>query len=210
MEMVGHPFTWERGRDTENWMKIRLDRALTNTDWLNMFPMAKLYNLESTSNDHSPNLLVPQYRGRRDVKSTVKYKEARDKLTNISNQREIFWRQRSKQLWFRVGDRNSKYFHWCASTRRRNNQINKLKNDDGQWMEWENGLRDLMSDYCLKLFAASEIDWREVVSYIPTKVTRDQNDMLLQQVMVEEVKQALFQMNSDKALGLDGMTPGFY
>lgn len=59
-ELVGHQFTWERGRDTEDWMEVRLDRALTNLDWLFMFPMTKLYNLEGTSSDHCPILLVPQ------------------------------------------------------------------------------------------------------------------------------------------------------
>lgn len=77
-------------------------------------------------------------------------------------------------------------------------------------MEWENGLGYLLSGYFSNLFAATEIDWQEVVSYIPTKVTTDQNNMLLQQVTVEEVKQALFQMNPNKAPGPDGMTSGFY
>lgn len=31
MALVGHQFTWEKGRDTEDWMEVRLDRALTNT-----------------------------------------------------------------------------------------------------------------------------------------------------------------------------------
>ncbi|XP_074337161.1 uncharacterized protein LOC141674332 [Apium graveolens] len=60
MDIVGHQFTWERGRDTNEWMEVRLDRALVNLEWLNLFPMAKLYNLEGTSSDHSPILLVPQ------------------------------------------------------------------------------------------------------------------------------------------------------
>ncbi|KAK1385045.1 hypothetical protein POM88_022780 [Heracleum sosnowskyi] len=60
MNLVGHQFTFERGRDTEAWMEIRLDRALTNEAWLAMFPMAKLYNLEGSSSDHSPIFLVPR------------------------------------------------------------------------------------------------------------------------------------------------------
>ncbi|KAK1398276.1 hypothetical protein POM88_008139 [Heracleum sosnowskyi] len=60
MALVGHQFTWEKGRDTEDWMEVRLDRALTNMAWLNMFPLAKLYNLEGTPSDHSPILLIPQ------------------------------------------------------------------------------------------------------------------------------------------------------
>ena len=77
-------------------------------------------------------------------------------------------------------------------------------------MEWENGLADLLSEYFSKLFTATEVEWQEVVSYIPSTITSIQNDTLLQPITVEEVKWALFQMNPDKAPGPDGMTPGFY
>lgn len=60
MELVGHQYTWERGRGTEDWMEIRLDIALTNASWLELFPVAKLYNLEGSTLDHNPLLLVPQ------------------------------------------------------------------------------------------------------------------------------------------------------
>lgn len=60
INLIGHQYTWERGRDIDNWMEFRLDRALTNLAWLNLFPMAKLYNNEGTTSDHSPILLIPQ------------------------------------------------------------------------------------------------------------------------------------------------------
>lgn len=28
MDLIGHQYTWEKGRGTEDWMDIRLDRAL--------------------------------------------------------------------------------------------------------------------------------------------------------------------------------------
>ncbi|KAK1365325.1 hypothetical protein POM88_040886 [Heracleum sosnowskyi] len=60
MTLVGHKYTWERGRGTTDWTEVRLDRALTTSLWLNLFPLAKLYNLEGSTSDHSPLLLVPQ------------------------------------------------------------------------------------------------------------------------------------------------------
>lgn len=41
-------------------MEIHLDRALTNSDWLNLFHMAKLYNIEGATSDHNPILVIPQ------------------------------------------------------------------------------------------------------------------------------------------------------
>lgn len=46
MVLTGHQFTWERNRGTQDWTEVRLDRALTTEDWLDKFPMTKLYNLE--------------------------------------------------------------------------------------------------------------------------------------------------------------------
>lgn len=59
MNLVGHQFTWEKARNTENWMEIKLDRALTSSLWLDLFLLAKLYNLEGSPSDHSLLLLEP-------------------------------------------------------------------------------------------------------------------------------------------------------
>ena len=45
MELIGHQYTWERGRGTDEWMETRLNRTLTNSSWLTLFPFAKLYNI---------------------------------------------------------------------------------------------------------------------------------------------------------------------
>lgn len=71
---------------------------------------------------------LKQLRSSRDVQSAMRYKEANKKLFLILDQREIFWRQRSKQLWLQSGDKNTKYFHTAASARRQSNHIHKLKN----------------------------------------------------------------------------------
>ncbi|KAK1375097.1 hypothetical protein POM88_031290 [Heracleum sosnowskyi] len=60
MDLVGHQFTWERGRGTDEWMEVRLDKALVTENWLEVFSLAKLYNLEISSSDHNPILLVPK------------------------------------------------------------------------------------------------------------------------------------------------------
>lgn len=61
LELTGHPYTWERGRNTELWTEIRLDRVLANTQWLSVFHMAKVYNMEGSPSDHSPLLLIPEH-----------------------------------------------------------------------------------------------------------------------------------------------------
>ncbi|KAK1401084.1 Endonuclease/exonuclease/phosphatase family protein [Heracleum sosnowskyi] len=76
MNLTGHQFTWERGRGTENWMEVRLDRALMTDTWLTMFPVATLYNLEGSESDHSPLLLVPKRNENRKAYSRFRFENA--------------------------------------------------------------------------------------------------------------------------------------
>ncbi|KAJ8649330.1 hypothetical protein MRB53_002353 [Persea americana] len=57
MPLCGYPFTWERGRGTNNLVEERLDRALVTDSWLSLFPHAKLVNLLAPVSDHTPLLL---------------------------------------------------------------------------------------------------------------------------------------------------------
>lgn len=153
---------------------------------------------------------LKRFRIGRDVGAKGKYKEAKEKLENIFDQREIFWRQRSKQLWLQAGDKNLKYFHKTASGRQRNNHIQKLQDADGNWLDWGHGLPGLITNYFNNLFAASKAEWQEVVNCVPGTITEVQNEELLRPVVEDEVKTALFQMNPDKASGPDGMTSTFF
>ncbi|XP_060974183.1 uncharacterized protein LOC133039333 [Cannabis sativa] len=59
MELHGHPYTWERGKGTNNWVEIRLDKALVTSLWLDIFPSAVLSNCDVSSSDHTPIYLEP-------------------------------------------------------------------------------------------------------------------------------------------------------
>jgi hypothetical protein len=45
---------------------------------------------------------------------------------------EISWRKKSRALWLREGDRNSKFYHNVANSHRRNNNIGTLLVDREQ------------------------------------------------------------------------------
>uniref|UniRef100_A0A803QEK6 Reverse transcriptase domain-containing protein n=1 Tax=Cannabis sativa TaxID=3483 RepID=A0A803QEK6_CANSA len=243
LELIGHPFTWEKGRGTDQWIEVRLDRALCTKNWLDLFPLAKLYNLELSTSDHCPifldlvdNILLVmkkkfrfencwlreplchqvikecwnfssefdiqekiKYCGEfllvwgeaysgdfkkrlkeckaeinlwkhgRDSISTNNFRTAKSKFKEILTQREVFWRQRSKQLWLQAGDNNSKFFHASASARRRSNSITKLQDSNGIWTSWEDGLDRIMVEYFKDLFTTSgtaSIDVNDIVRLV--------------------------------------------
>lgn len=109
-----------------------------------------------SSNIRSCKLKLRNLRRKRDVESIAKYKDAKWRLSLILEQKEIFWRQRSKQLWLHSGDKNSKYFLASPSARRRSNQIHKLKNGEGEWVDWDEGLTEHITEHFSNLFTATQ------------------------------------------------------
>uniref|UniRef100_A0A803Q8H0 CCHC-type domain-containing protein n=1 Tax=Cannabis sativa TaxID=3483 RepID=A0A803Q8H0_CANSA len=57
LDLHGHPYTWERGRNSGNLVEIRLDRALVTQLWLDTFHEVTLSNLPISSSDHTPIFL---------------------------------------------------------------------------------------------------------------------------------------------------------
>uniref|UniRef100_A0A803Q977 Endonuclease/exonuclease/phosphatase domain-containing protein n=1 Tax=Cannabis sativa TaxID=3483 RepID=A0A803Q977_CANSA len=194
LELFGHPYTWECRRGTSDWVEVRIDRALASQSW----------RIKECKKE------IFQWKKGSDMGLVEKYQQAVNNLNNILLQKELFWKQKSKQLWLREGDRNSKYFHATATARRRQNAIQRLRIATGEWVDWQGGLLQVVVDYFNDLFTPSAVNFAEVVDCAPSTVTIDQNKKLLEPVLDEEIKRALFQMHPDKSPGPDGMTPGFY
>ena len=47
---------------------------------------------------------------------------------------DTVWKQKSREIWLRDGDRNTKLFHLSTIIRRRHNAIDAIRNDAGGWI----------------------------------------------------------------------------
>ena len=47
----------------------------------------------------------------------------RSEVKNLLSLKEISWRQKSRMLWIKEGDNNTKFFHRVANSRRRYNNL---------------------------------------------------------------------------------------
>uniref|UniRef100_A0A803Q660 Reverse transcriptase n=1 Tax=Cannabis sativa TaxID=3483 RepID=A0A803Q660_CANSA len=213
-----------------DWFSLFPDAKLSNFDYSSSDHTPLFLELETVSSIHAIHLFCYKNAWSREplcaelVKScwsdnchfTLAEKLKRCSLLlsewgfEITAQQEIYWKQWSKQFWLHAGDKNGKYFHETASSRKRSNQIVQLKNSDDTWVNWSSGLDQVKTDYFLALYTTDGIDCNSVVHGISPSVTDDHNEALLQPVTPEEIKQAVFQMHPDKAPGPDGMGPGFY
>ncbi|KAL6211599.1 hypothetical protein ACLB2K_016822 [Fragaria x ananassa] len=135
------------------------------------------------------------------------------RLNELMSIDEVYWRQRSRAIWLKDGDRNSKFFHKSASNRRKKNKLKGLYDRQGVWQNTPQGIEEVVISYFQDLFARQEPDLvaqNTVLQTIQPRVTSEMNQTLLAPYSMEEVKVALFQMHPSKAPGPDGMSPFFF
>ncbi|XP_059064796.1 uncharacterized protein LOC131856864 [Cryptomeria japonica] len=59
-------------------------------------------------------------------------KSLKAELAEILLREEMFWRDKSRELWIDAGDSNSKFFHASLKVKRNKNRINQLMEDSGK------------------------------------------------------------------------------
>ncbi|XP_019163057.1 PREDICTED: uncharacterized protein LOC109159400 [Ipomoea nil] len=127
----------------------------------------------------------------------------------LLKQEDVYWKQRAKQHWLREGDMNTRFFHLSASNRKRKNQLLKLRNGEGSWVEGQ-GLESLVVSYYEGIFTSGGCRGANFFESLQPCVTGDMNEELVRPFNAEEVREAVFAMSPDKALGPDSMNPGFF
>ena len=143
--------------------------------------------------------------------STEEELELKWKLCEAYREEELYWKQKSRAHWLREGDRNTRYFHAKTKQRRARNRITRIKNLMGQWVDTEEGIERVATKYFQELFSTSNpSDIEESLRYVTASVTNEMNQQLLKIPRDEEIREATFAINPEKAHGPDGMTSLFY
>jgi mannosylglycoprotein endo-beta-mannosidase len=110
------------------------------------------------------------------------------------------------------GDANTRFFHLVANGKHRKQHIFKLENDQGV-VVGDDCLKSHITNYYKNLFGtpeASGISLMENQILDILQVTQEENDVLIGPFTESEVRAAVFQMEYDKAPGLDGFPAEFY
>ena len=142
--------------------------------------------------------------------SWAKCEALRHEINILIEKEEIYWKQRSCISWLCEGDRNTKFFHAKASTRKKN-LIVSLKEMDGTMIKLQSNIERVIIQHFSTLFQSSNPNAiEEVVAHIPRVVTKEMNDWLMRDFHPEEVRFSLFHMHPSKAPSLDGMTAFFF
>ncbi|CAL1378948.1 unnamed protein product [Linum trigynum] len=147
----------------------------------------------------------------------VNWEVVRDLEVELNRQweaEEVYWQQKSRVHWLKKGDKNTSYFHTVTRTRRKKNFVERLQNDDGEWIADEKGKAEVATDFYRHLFTSENTvhNMRERVAALPIaqNVTPAMNNALTAVVLPEEVRKTVFAMGSKQAPGSDGFTGKFF
>ena len=105
--------------------------------------------------------------------------KTKQELDELLYREEMMWLQRSRILWLKEGDRNTKYFHRKAMWRARKNNIRKLRQDDGTWCTDQNTMKGMAINYFEQLFRKDEhINPYDIVDLLEPAVSAQENESL--------------------------------
>ena len=136
-------------------------------------------------------------------------KEAKEGYAKWVKLEEIHWRQLSRELWLREGDRNTGYFHRMVNAHRRRHTMERLK-ISGVWLSEEQEVRTGIVDTFQRLLT-EDSEWKADIGGLNlNQISQQEADTLELPFMEEEVHSALMDMNGDKAPRPDGFTGAFW
>jgi hypothetical protein len=130
-------------------------------------------------------------------------------LEQVTLQEEISWRQKSRILWLKEGDKCTKFFHRVANSNKRYNSIESLS-VNGSVSSDQPTIRDSAVHYYEALFTESH-SWRPRLDELDFDSLEAADASSLEVPFEErEVLKVVKGMNRDKAPGPDGFTMAFF
>ncbi|XP_075083347.1 uncharacterized protein LOC142167090 [Nicotiana tabacum] len=145
------------------------------------------------------------------TENRIVLQKAQSKLKKYLSIEEQYWKQKAGMTWFAEGDRNTSFFHNHVNGKRKKLQLKRIKSGSGVWIEDQEQLAAAAVDFYQKQFTnegyASEFS---LLNNIPSMVTMDQNLELSRLPTIEKVREVVFELSGESAIGPDGFTGLFY
>jgi len=141
----------------------------------------------------------------------VQIKSLQREIEELLDFQDLKWKQRAKQHWLWLGDRNTAFFHSWVQHRRKTNSIRSIADEQGRIWRKNKDIGRVFLSYFGGLFTSQSAGLVEdCTNLIGTLVTNEMNNWLLHNFSEEEVQKALFQMHPLKSPGPDGYPAIFY
>ncbi|KAG2558681.1 hypothetical protein PVAP13_8NG264802 [Panicum virgatum] len=135
---------------------------------------------------------------------------ARDDLIKLLREEELKFYQRAKATDVLFGDNNTRYFQMIANDKHRKKRILSLEHE-GRKIEGQQNLKDYITQFYKELFGPPEENLFTLVERtndIP-QVSSSENEFLMAPFTEKEIRDAIFNMEHNKAPGPDGFPAEF-
>jgi exonuclease III len=144
-----------------------------------------------------------------DVEEQGRREQTAIELDKVLLMEEISWRQKSRALWLKEGDKNSRFFHWVANSHRNVNTIGKLL-INGISSTNQDEIRDHISQFYEQLYKENG-SRRPMLDGIQFASISEEEAAWLDRPFEEsEIVHVVQGCNGDKAPGPDGFSLAFF
>ncbi|GKV09632.1 hypothetical protein SLEP1_g21103 [Rubroshorea leprosula] len=117
--------------------------------------------------------------------------------------KERMSQQKSRKMWLKEGDANTRFFHNCIQGRWRRSEINSVQIDGEQSMGVEK-IKEEVARYFQTLFTEERWKRPKLDGVNFKQVSQADNELLTRVFSEEEVKEAVWDCDSSKSSGPDG------
>ncbi|RVW13169.1 Transposon TX1 uncharacterized 149 kDa protein [Vitis vinifera] len=143
------------------------------------------------------------------LEETELKKEAKESYKKWVMLEESHWRQLSREVWLKEGDKNTGFFHRMANAHRNNNTLDRVK-IDGVWLEENQEVREGIAN-AFQQRLSEEVGWKADIEGIQLdRISHQEAESLEVPFSEDEIHSALMDMSGDKAPGPDGFTMAFW
>jgi len=111
-----------------------------------------------------------------DPENTESEKALKENLDLLVEVEDLKWRQRARENWLKYGDRNTKYFHACASQRKCRSSLKDIMDMEGRKWSSQKGIERAFERFFQWLYRAeSNVEIDPCINSISPKVSAEMN-----------------------------------
>ncbi|XP_044505748.1 uncharacterized protein LOC123225703 [Mangifera indica] len=238
LRFMGHLLMWSNYSEGKRRITCKLDRALINDSWKDAFLNAMTYFLNPSISDHSLcmvrmgtiedcrkipfkffNLWTHHENFLSIVAEVWSHEVQGNPMFNVISKlkklkvEESLARQKSKVYWLKKGDQNTKFFFKSIKGRRNRNSIYRIQREDGSFVHNMEEVKEEFMERFKSVLNGDEysnVNLNKLKKLVKFWLGSEENDILIKENSVEEIKETIFAMDNNKAPGLDGYGACFF